>query len=349
VTIQDTSGEAALPKSVRWSNDELFVLDQRLLPHTETEIHCRAIEQVHDAIVTLAVRGAPAIGIAAAYGMLLGLELFRPGQEFITEVKRRAEYLSDARPTAVNLSWAVNRIVDAARQASTGGNVLDILRQEALNIHEEDRVACRRIGEHGAPLISDGATVLTHCNAGALAVSEFGTALAPIYTAWQQGNRLHVYVDETRPLLQGARLTAYELMRSGVPCTLVTDNMAAHLMSEGKVDLVMVGADRVAANGDVANKIGTLNLAILCDYFDIPFYIACPSSTLDAATSTGDDIRIEQRDAREVTHLGDVMHAPWDVQVENPAFDVTPAALVSAIITENGVFAPHALDVQRPV
>ena len=323
--------------------DTVNIIDQTLLPHQFKIQQLQSLPDVCHAITSMQVRGAPLIGVTAAFGLYLALK-----HDPLALAAAREE-LRKPRPTAVNLSWAVNRIVDAARQASTGGNVLDILRQEALNIHEEDRVACRRIGEHGAPLISDGATVLTHCNAGALAVSEFGTALAPIYTAWQQGNRLHVYVDETRPLLQGARLTAYELMRSGVPCTLVTDNMAAHLMSEGKVDLVMVGADRVAANGDVANKIGTLNLAILCDYFDIPFYIACPSSTLDAATSTGDDIRIEQRDAREVTHLGDVMHAPWDVQVENPAFDVTPAALVSAIITENGVFAPHALDVQRPV
>ena len=302
------------------------------MPHEERILVCKTIEDVHQAITTLAVRGAPAIGIAAAYGMLLGLE---DGQSIKDELKARAAYLSSSRPTAVNLSWAVNRILKVL-DAAESGDVLDLLAQEAVAIHEADRVACRRIGEHGVTLINHGMNILTHCNAGSLAVSELGTALAPIYCAKERDLDIHVYVDETRPLLQGARLTMYELMRAGVDCTLVTDNMAAHLMSQGEVDMVLVGADRVAANGDVANKIGTLNLAILCQHFDIPFYVACPTSTLDPDAPSGDDIAIEERDPQEVTRLGDAAIAPQGARVRNPAFDVTPAGLVTGIITEEG-------------
>ncbi len=328
---------STLPKSVRWVDGSLFILDQRALPLVEEEIPCSSVEDVFDAISTLAVRGAPAIGIAAAYGMVVGLRDV-PDDEATVELKRRASFLVSARPTAVNLAWAVQRMLDAALEPQM--DLVGTLEKEAMAIHDEDRIACRRIGEHGASLLSDGAQILTHCNAGALAVSEYGTALAPVYCACERGTDLHVWVDETRPLLQGARLTAYELSRAGVPCTLISDNMAAHTMSEGKVDLVIVGADRIAANGDVANKIGTLNLAILCKYFAIPFYVACPTSTLDPGTSSGADIEIEQRDSREVTHIAERQVAPADVQVANPAFDVTPAALVTAIITEEGVIRP---------
>lgn len=303
------------------------------MPHEERILVCKSIEDVHEAITTLAVRGAPAIGIAAAYGMLLGLE---DGYSLKDELTKRAEYLVNARPTAVNLSWAVGRILKIIDTCSPG-DILELLEREAVTIHEEDRVACGRIGEHGVSLIDHGMNILTHCNAGALAVSELGTALAPIYCAKERNLDIHVYVDETRPLLQGARLTMYELMRAGVDCTLLTDNMAAHLMSQGKIDLVLVGADRIAANGDTANKIGTLNLAVLCQYFDIPFYVACPTSTLDSHTATGADIVIEERAAQEVTQLGGVAIAPEGAYVRNPAFDVTPASLITGIITEEEI------------
>ncbi len=309
------------------------------MPHEERILVCKTVEDVHDAITTLAVRGAPAIGIAAAYGMLLGLE---DGHSIKDELKVRAAYLSGARPTAVNLSWAVNRILKVL-DAAASGDVLDLLEQEAVAIHEEDRVACRRIGEHGVTLINQGMNILTHCNAGSLAVSELGTALAPIYCAKERDLDIHVYVDETRPLLQGARLTMFELMHAGVDCTLLTDNMAAHLMSQGKVDMVLVGADRIAANGDVANKIGTLNLAVLCQHFDIPFYVACPTSTLDPDAASGDDIVIEERDPEEVTRLVGAAIAPKGARVRNPAFDVTPAVLVTGIITEEGINTPGSI------
>ena len=294
---------------------------------------CKSIEDVHEAITTLAVRGAPAIGIAAAYGMLLGLE---GGHSLKNELTKRAEYLVNARPTAVNLSWALDRILKII-DTSGPSDILESLEREAVAIHEEDRAACRRIGEHGVSLIDNVMNILTHCNAGALAVSDLGTALAPIYRAKERDLDIHVYVDETRPLLQGARLTMYELMCAGDDCTLITDNMAAHLMSQGKIDLVLVGADRIAANGDVANKIGTLNLAVLSKYFDISFYVACPMSTLDSHTATGADIVIEERSPQEVTQLGGVAIAPEGADVRNPAFDVTPASLITGIITEEEI------------
>ncbi len=303
------------------------------MPNEERILVCKSIEDVHEAITTLAVRGAPAIGIAAAYGMLLGLE---DGHSLKNELAKRAEYLVNARPTAVNLSWALDRILKII-DTSGPGDILESLKREAVAIHEEDRAACRRIGEHGVSLIDNGMNILTHCNAGALAVSDLGTALAPIYYAKERDLDIHVYVDETRPLLQGSRLTMYELMRAGIDCTLITDNMAAHLMSQGNIDLVLVGADRIAANGDVANKIGTLNLAVLSKYFDISFYVACPMSTLDSNTATGADIVIEERSPQEVTQLRGVAIAPEGADARNPAFDITPASLITGIITEEGL------------
>lgn len=331
-----------LPKAVKWNDRSLTLLDQRLLPLEECEINCGRIEDVFEAILTLSVRGAPAIGIAAAYGLLVGLlgKTFSLS-ELKEQLEQRAGYLISARPTAVNLSWAINRMMDLLKDEwSDANSLLDALEREAVNIHAEDIDSCHRIADHGVSLVEKYPQVLTHCNAGSLAVSEMGTALAPIYRAFERGIKVHVYVDETRPLLQGARLTAYELHRVGVDCTLITDNMAASMMAAGKVDMVLVGADRITANGDVANKIGTLNLAILCHHFDIPFYVACPVSTLDLLTGTGAEINIEQRESHEVTGIKGNSHAPDGIKVQNPAFDVTPSELVTGIITETGIINP---------
>lgn len=323
-----------LPKAVTWQDGRLRLLDQTLLPLKEAQIDCDSIETVFSAIQALQVRGAPAIGIAAAYGLSIGL----PETVTLTELQRRAEYLISARPTAVNLAWAVNRLVTVAQANAANEQVTtDLLRREAEAIHEEDRLSCQAIGDYGLELIRDKQTLLTHCNAGSLAVSEYGTALAPIYRGKEFGLEQHIYVDETRPLLQGARLTSFELSRHGVNHTLITDNMAAHVMSQGKVDAVIVGTDRVARNGDLANKIGTMNLAILCNHFGLPFYVACPVSTIDVDTHCGEDIEIETRASEEVRAFAGVPTSLADTPVYNPAFDVTPANLVSALITERGV------------
>lgn len=330
-----------LPRAVRWDDGQLFLLDQRRLPHEEINLHCATVDDVYEAIRTLTVRGAPAIGIAAAYGVLVGLEQ-QEDEDFAEEFSRRCDYLVSARPTAVNLAWAVNRMQRCMAEHEGESGHYDRLVAEAVAIHEEDARACNAIADVGFPLVAAHPNLLTHCNAGSLAVSELGTALAPIYRAHQKGVRLHVYVDETRPLLQGSRLTAYELNRNGVDCTLISDNMAAHVMSEGKVDMVIVGADRIAANGDAANKIGTLNLAILCRYFKIPFYVAVPLSTIDPATASGADIVIEERDPEEVKQFGGQPIAPADVPARSPAFDVTPGSLITGIITDAGLLnAPY--------
>jgi len=265
---------------------------------------------------------------------------------FLARLDEVCAFIADARPTAVNLAWATRRMRDAAcsSDARDGTGLLLRLRAEAEAIHAEDRALCRAIGEAGLPLIAPGCGVLTHCNAGALAVSELGTATAPMYLAHARGTAFRVYVDETRPLLQGARLTAWELERAGLDVTLVCDNAAARLMSEGLVDLVLVGTDRVTANGDVVNKIGTLGLAILCRHFGIPFYVACPSSTFDAATATGADVAIEERDGDEVRSWRGTRTAPASVKARNPAFDVTPHALVTAIVTDRGIVRPPYAD-----
>ena len=352
---QSANSLVALPKAVVWENRKLTLLDQRLLPHEQAHITCDSIDDVIECIRTLAVRGAPAIGIAAAYGLIVGIdEEIEQSDDFLAYLKKRAEKLIGARPTAVNLSWAVNRMIGtvdteqsnldlAARQSIT-----EKLVSEAQAIHQEDIEACNSIADFGVSLVKKYPQVLTHCNAGSLAVSELGTALAPIYRAYEQGVQVHVFVDETRPLLQGARLTAWELSTTGVDCTLITDSMAAHVMASGQVDMVLVGTDRVAANGDVANKIGTMNLAILCQYFDIPFYVACPVSTIDLETPSGDQIEIEYRDASEVSSIRGQKVAPEGINVTNPAFDVTPAKLVSGLITERGIVrAPYKENLRR--
>ncbi len=332
----------ALPRAVSWDNRALHLLDQRRLPQERLLIRCHGIEDVYEGIQKLAVRGAPAIGIAAAYGLLVGLFDNKLSLTALKEkLAERAEYLISSRPTAVNLPWAVNRMMTVASgEFADTEKLLARLEQEAIAIHQEDIKACHQIGDHGVSLVRQYPNVLTHCNAGSLAVSELGTALAPIYRAYEEGVKIHVFVDETRPLLQGARLTAFELQSVGVDCTLITDSMAAHMMALGAVDMVLVGADRVAVNGDVANKIGTLNIAILCGYFDIPFYVACPVSTIDAHTATGMDINIEQRNSVEVTHIMGEQVAPDGVNVANPAFDVTPANLIAGIITEKRLVLP---------
>lgn len=326
----------ALPRSVTWRDHRLFLLDQRKLPHDEVVVECISQQDVYNAIETLTVRGAPAIGIAAAYGLLLGLRDAAP-EEVLSGFNARCDYLISARPTAVNLAWAVERMRHCC-EISQGS--YEALQAEAVSIHEEDRAMCHAIADVGLPIVEKYPRLLTHCNAGSLAVSEMGTALAPIYRAHEQGVPVHVYVDETRPLLQGARLTAFELMRHGVNCTLIADNMAAHIISQGEVDAVLVGADRIVANGDAANKIGTLNLAILCKYFDIPFFFAVPLSTIDISTATGADIVIEERSPDEVKAFGGQLVAPEDVAARSPAFDVTPAALITGIITDKGLLEP---------
>jgi methylthioribose-1-phosphate isomerase len=330
-------------EAVRWSDDgrAVRIIDQRSLPSAEVFCDLSTVEEVYDAISTLAVRGAPAIGIAGAMGVSLALKDVAANQDdALLRVAHAAGRLKSARPTAVNLAWAVDRVVNAAVRCKDVPGLYDVLRDEATRILDEDRAMCRRIGEHGSSLIPDGARVLTHCNAGALATGGMGTALAAIYVAAEQGKRIEVYADETRPLLQGARLTAWELSRARIPVTVLVDSAAASLMAAGEVDLVIVGADRIATNGDAANKIGTYPLAIAARHHGIPFYVAAPTSTFDAATASGREILIEQRHADEVRAVGGARTAPRDAATYNPAFDVTPADLIAAFVNEHGVHRP---------
>lgn len=328
-------------ETLRWRDNALELIDQRSLPLDFAYVRCTSAAQTTAAIRDMVVRGAPAIGCAAAYG--LAVEAARLQQlaadDFLVRMQDAAELLAASRPTAVNLSWAVARMrrcLDAAA-AGAPASLAAALLTEAHAIRDEDIAANRALGAHGAALIADGARVLTHCNAGALATAGHGTALGVIRSAVAAGKRVSVFVDETRPFLQGARLTAWELLEDGIPATLIADVAAGHLMSRGEVDAVIVGTDRVAANGDVANKIGTYPLAVLAQRHGIPFYVACPLSTLDLALASGAGIPIEERPAAEVTGFREVRWAPERIAVRNPAFDVTPAALVSALITERGV------------
>jgi methylthioribose-1-phosphate isomerase len=322
----------------------LRLIDQTRLPAEFIEIDCRNVESVWQAIKTLQVRGAPAIGVAAAYGVCIGVQAAIAADEtvFSRRLHEVADYLIASRPTAVNLPWAVERMKRAASRlrGRPTQEIAASLLAEAQAIHEEDRQMCRAIGRHGAELLSDGQGVLTHCNAGGLATSDYGTALALFFAAAEAGKRLHIYADETRPLLQGARLTAWELHERGIPVTLICDNMAAQVMREGRVQAVVVGADRIAANGDTANKIGTYGVALLAAAHGIPFCVAAPSSTFDLSIASGAEIPIEQRDPREVTHGFGRQTAPDGVDVYNPAFDVTPAERIAAIVCERGVIRP---------
>lgn len=332
---------------VAWVEDHLQLLDQTRLPVETTYLELNTIEQVWDAIRDLQVRGAPAIGLAAAYGLYLGIRGSTADtyDQFLAELVKQADYLASSRPTAVNLFWALERV--KARVRAEAAQPVDVLKaavlDEARRIQQEDEQVCRRIGEHLLTLLHDGMGILTHCNAGALATSAYGTATAPLYLAKERGWQLKVYADETRPVLQGARLTAYELQRAGIDVTLICDNMAAVVMAQKKVQAVIVGTDRVARNGDVANKIGTYGLAVLAKVHEIPFYVAAPLSSIDFSTATGADIPIEERPAEEITHGFGKQVAPDGIKVYNPAFDVTPAHLITAIVTETGIYKPEEI------
>jgi len=332
-------------ESVRWGPQRraVRIIDQRKLPTEFVERDLTSVEDVCEAISTLAVRGAPAIGICGAMGLAVALaaHVDEGRDDFLVRTRDVAERIASTRPTAVNLAWALHRVVNRAeRTEGESTRVLDVMRQEATAILDEDRAMCLRIGEAGLPLLRDGARVLTHCNAGALATGGIGTALAPIYLAASRGRNVCVLATETRPLLQGSRLTAWELTRAGIPVTVITDGAAASQMRSGGVDLCIVGADRVVANGDVANKVGTYALAVLARHHGIPFYVAMPSSTIDASLPSGDHITIEARDPAEVASLGGRRVAPEEASVGNAAFDVTPAGMVTAFITDRGVVYP---------
>jgi methylthioribose-1-phosphate isomerase len=335
-------------ETIRWVGDEnghLVLIDQTRLPLELVEIECRDVETVWEAIKQLRVRGAPAIGIAAAYGVVLGIQHDRPiiSVGFGAALEQVAGYLAKSRPTAVNLFWALDRM-KAKEQALPPSCAPAVARAallaEARAIHKEDRAICHAIGRFGAELLAANSGVLTHCNAGGLATSEYGTALSVFFTCQDQGKKLHVFVDETRPLLQGSRLTAWELAQRGIDATLICDNMAGQVMREGKVQAVIVGADRIAANGDTANKIGTYSVAVLAAAHGIPFYVAAPTTTFDLTIDSGEQIPIEQRSSTEITHGFGRQTAPDGIGVYNPAFDVTPARLIKAIITERGVIEP---------
>ncbi|MCC5925124.1 MAG: S-methyl-5-thioribose-1-phosphate isomerase [Bacteroidetes bacterium] len=330
--------------SIEWRGDHVRILDQTFLPSRTVYSDIRDVGRMWEAIKKLRVRGAPAIGIAAAYGLYLGIRDLPENSypSFEIEVKRISDYLNSARPTAVNLSWAVQRIQHTihAHRDEPIQVIKDRVLKTAQTIHEEDKRVCKSIGLNGVDLIPKNARILTHCNTGGLATGQYGTALSVIYHAHVAKKNIHVWVDETRPLLQGARLTAWELMRAEIPMKLVTDSMAGHLMQSGKVDLVIVGTDRVAANGDMANKIGTYSLAVLASYHNIPFYVATPASTIDLNIADGTLIPIEERDSKEITSFGSAEVAPSRVEVYNPAFDVTPSSLITAYVTEKGIVKP---------
>ena len=338
-------------KDTVWLDEEkelLCYIDQTLLPNELKICTCNNIFDLYDIIKRLSIRGAPAIGVGAAIGLYAAASRFEDESEdgFLYSFRKSAEIVNSSRPTAVNLSWAIKRMIKCAEGARGSGvdGIKKALKAEALAIYNEDIETCKMIGFYGDTLIRDGARILTHCNAGALAAVRYGTALAPIYTAHENGKSVSVYADETRPLLQGARLTAFELAESGIPVTLQCDNMAASLIAKGMVDMVLVGADRIAMNGDAANKIGTLGVAIIAKHYNIPFYVCAPLSTVDPLCESGRDIVIEQRNASEVTEMHYAKRMTHkNVSVYNPAFDVTPNELITGIITEKGIFKGYEL------
>jgi methylthioribose-1-phosphate isomerase len=331
-------------KTIEWVNGAARIVDQTRLPTELVYLDIRTTEEMYEAIKVLRVRGAPAIGIAAAFGVYCGIADFSeglPANNLLVLVMRKADYLASSRPTAVNLFWAMDRVKKTAQSFFDRGESVRRIKQalfdEAQTILDEDREACRKIGENGFELLRGFSTLLTHCNAGSLATGEYGTALAPVYVGKDRGKVFHVFADETRPLLQGARITAFELMAAEIPVTLICDNMSATVMAAGKIDAVIVGADRIALNGDVANKIGTYGLAIIAQAHGVPFFVAAPFSTFDASIETGKSIPIEVRDPEEIRNSFGKRTAPAEVPVFNPAFDVTPNKLITAIITERGV------------
>jgi methylthioribose-1-phosphate isomerase len=343
-------------RTVEWHQNKVRMVDQRQLPHELTLVEFEDYRDVAQAIKDMYVRGAPAIGAAAAFGLALGARQSSAitRETLLVELERTADDLRATRPTAVNLSWALDRLLKRARDPAdpnaTADGIRQVLLKEAQTLADEDVAINRRMGAHGATLIENDDNILTHCNAGALATVDYGTVLGVVRAAWEQGKQIHVWVDETRPRLQGARLTTWELMRDGIPCTLIADNAAGHLMRTGQVDIVLFGADRVAANGDVANKIGSYKLAVLARENGIPCYSVSPTSTVDLSLPTGDDIPIEERSPREVTHCFGQPVAPEGVSVYNPAFDVTPHRYLTGIVTENGiVYPPLARNLRRAV
>ncbi len=331
-------------KSIDWTGDSLRIIDQTQIPERLQFRDLVSLEEVYQAIKRLQVRGAPAIGVAAAFGLYLGLrhKPYASREEFLQDLEIQVQYLKGARPTAVNLSWALNKIQQHLKEhPGSPSELLEEALKMAQQILEDDRSRCEAIATRGAALLPDEAVVITHCNTGILATAGIGTALGIVYKAFEQGKRIHVFVDETRPILQGARLTMWELQQAGIPATLITDNMAAYAIKEHRIALALVGADRIAKNGDVANKIGTFSLAISCHYHRIPFYVAAPLSTFDFSIPDGSCIPIEQRDPVEVTHIWNKLPITVrDANCWNPAFDVTPAKLITGIVTEHGILSP---------
>lgn len=330
--------------TIEWKDNQIRMIDQTKLPEELLHLEISDIEVLAEAIKSLRIRGAPAIGIAGAFGVVLGVQNFagEDKEAFFKQLKESSEYLSATRPTAVNLSWAIqrmNRVADANKSKPVA-EIKEQLLKEAQTIWEEDREICRRLGKHGAQLLKDGFNVLTHCNTGALATADYGTALGVVFAAHEEGKKLHVYADETRPLLQGARLNVWELMNENIDVTLICDNTAAFVMQQKKIDVAIVGADRITANGDTANKIGTYNVAVLCEKHGVPFYVAAPYSTIDFNLQNGSQIPIEERAAEEITHGFGRRTAPLNTKVYSPAFDVTPNDLIAGIITEEGVIEP---------
>ncbi len=339
-------------QTLEWTDSGVRFLDQTKLPTVEGYVTCKTYEQVADVIRNMVVRGAPAIGVAAAMGIALGVKNSKASNvgELKLEFDRICDAMAKTRPTAVNLFWAIRRMQDKFERARIQAipQIKQTLIEEANRMRAEDIAANQTMGRHGAALMPTSGGVLTHCNAGALATCGYGTALGVIRAAVEQGKKIHVYADETRPFLQGARLTAWELMKDGIPTTVISDNMAGAMMKQGRIGAIVVGADRIAANGDVANKIGTYTVAVLAKEHAIPFYVAAPFSTIDLETPDGSKIPIEQRNVREVTHIGGRQMVPDGVQVENPAFDVTPAKYVTAIVTERGIArAPYQESLQK--
>ena len=341
-----------LPTIAR-DNDTIVMIDQRKLPAVEVYVRCKTAVEVARAIKTMVIRGAPAIGVAAAMGLALGMRKSKATgtQKFAAEFYKGCEIMAATRPTAVNLFWAIERMKRSLAAGAAAGEsveqIQDRLDREADAIHDEDVASCRAMGAFGADVVPPDATVLTHCNAGALATAGYGTALGVIRGAVEQGKRVRVLADETRPFLQGARLTAWELLRDGIETTVITDNMAGAIMRTGHIDLVVVGADRIAANGDTANKIGTYTVAVLAREHTIPFYVAAPLSTIDLNTPDGAHIPIEERNAREVTHVGGRQLTPEGALIRNPAFDITPHQFIAGIITERGILRPPYIESLR--
>ncbi|MFQ5901094.1 MAG: S-methyl-5-thioribose-1-phosphate isomerase [Thermodesulfobacteriota bacterium] len=339
-------------KTIEWKDDKVIMIDQRRLPLEEVYKECLDFLDVAEAIKEMVIRGAPAIGVAAAFGTALGaLHIEAKDRErFISAFDKVCDTISNTRPTARNLFWAIERMkgVLVKNPDASPVELRKLLKDEALRTYKEDIEINRQIGREGSILVEDGANILTHCNAGALATAGYGTALGVIRSAFEQGKRVHVFADETRPFLQGARLTAWEFMKEGIPATVITDNMAGYFMKKGMIDLIVVGADRIAANGDVANKIGTYSVAVLARENGIPFYVAAPFSTIDMEIKDGDGIPIEEREPSEVTHIKGIQITPDGINIKNPAFDITPNHLVEAIITERGIIRnPYLENLKR--